>query len=290
MSLQRAREKNIEVIAKAQQLYGLDLSRVQIRYDLKGRTAGQACRRGGFYFVRYNHDMLSRNDKATEHVINDTIPHEWAHIVCYMKPTLGSNHDYGWQRVCIALGGSGERLHQEEVVFGKGLTFEYTTDYGYKVRVSETHHKRLQSGRHQWLSWKSKGKITAASPYIIVGQMGRTLATPKVPVPHTVPRVTPMVPAVTVSEAGKALMGWKTPVPAYVPATHPAPVAHAPLVDGSSGSKAHISRQIMQRGHAQGLSQEQIIQQMIAANGYTRQLARATYKANAVRAGVPQLI
>jgi hypothetical protein len=53
-------------------------------------------------------------------------------------------------------------------------------------------------------------------------------------------------------------------------------------------SKAAVSRRIMLSGHQAGQSYEQIIQAMMFANGYDRQLARATYKANAAKVGVPQ--
>lgn len=52
-------------------------------------------------------------------------------------------------------------------------------------------------------------------------------------------------------------------------------------------SKAEISRGIMKTLHAEGKGYEDIIAAMIAANGYDRQLARGTYKANFAKAGVP---
>src|SRR5574337_453766 len=96
-------DKCNEVVAKARELYGLDLSKVQIRMDLRGRAAGVAMRRGGIYTVRFNRDMMTR--EAFDHVLNNTVPHEFAHIVCFMNPSLGKNHDYGWARVCERLGG-----------------------------------------------------------------------------------------------------------------------------------------------------------------------------------------
>ena len=119
---QQILDKCKAVFAEAQRLYGLDMSHVGIRFDLKGRAAGQACRRGGQYYMRFNRDMLTR--EAFNHVINNTVPHEIAHIACYMNPMLGSNHNSGWERVCLALGGTGASKHNEEVVYGKGTTYE----------------------------------------------------------------------------------------------------------------------------------------------------------------------
>jgi hypothetical protein len=52
-------------------------------------------------------------------------------------------------------------------------------------------------------------------------------------------------------------------------------------------SKAAISRRIMLSGFRAGHSYETIINAMIAANGYDRQLARGTFKANAPKIGIP---
>ena len=74
------------------------------------------------YMVRFNADMARQNP---DDMVEDTIPHEYSHIVCFMNPSLGSNHDSGWARVCRALGGTGGRTHDNEVVYGNGRTYEY---------------------------------------------------------------------------------------------------------------------------------------------------------------------
>lgn len=61
------------------------------------------------------------------------------------------------------------------------------------------------------------------------------------------------------------------------------PVAKAP----KAPSKAEISREIMTRLNKEGKTYEEIIAEMQRVNGYDRQLARGTYKANYVKAGVP---
>ena len=239
MSQAAIRAKCAEVFAKASGLYGLDFSAVRISFDLKGRCAGVASRRAGKYAMRFNADMLTR--EAFLHVINDTVPHEIAHLVCFMNPQLGRNHDYGWARVCRALGGSGERCHKEDVVYGKGKTFEYTTAAGGKVRLSETKHKRVQMAvaMGSVISLRrGLGVIDRTTPFAIVGVAGRTLATPvpqrvptkEVPVQSLVPqrvvaRVAPPRPApapmmafteAKLSLEAKQLMGYgKAPVPSY---------------------------------------------------------------------------
>ena len=272
-----------EVVEKIRALYGMDLSQVRISFDLRGKSAGKAGGRGyrlpgASYYVKFNRDMLTR--EAFEHVINATVPHEYAHVVCFMDPSKGKNHDYGWARVCRALGGSGARTHNEEVVYGKGLTYEYTTDRGHKVRLSEKRHRYIQTGGR--LTYKhGKGAVSQLCAHSIVGHQGQTLAQPIV-------RQAPNHPAV-IEAAVRA--PFVPPAPTWVA---PAPVQRVvqpvqPRFGQLTGeSKAATSRRIMLSGHQAGHGYERIIAAMMLANGYDRQLARATYKANAAKVGVPQ--
>ena len=274
---QQVIDKTKACFDKAKELYGLDLSRVHVRFDLKGRAAGMACRRGGQYIIRYNHDMLTR--EAFDHLLNATVPHEVAHIVCYMDRSLGADHNSGWERVCIALGGTGATRHKEEVVYGKGHTYEYTTDRGNKVRVGDKYHKDIQSGRP--LRYRNGiGTVTRECAYSIVGVQGRTLATPVVRTPvATVPPVRATVPAYPTPAA------WRTVTPP-APVQQPAP--RMPVAAFASGnSKASIARAIMLAGHTRNTPYETVIAAIMAATGHDRQLARATYKANAPKLGIP---
>jgi predicted SprT family Zn-dependent metalloprotease len=282
--IEQVRAKVAEVVEKARTMYGVDLSVVRIGFDLKGRVAGWAQwkRHNGVltYSCRFNADMLLRNDPDTlRDMVEDTVPHELAHIVCYLRPELGRNHDSGWQRVCIALGGTGGRTHDMEVVYGKGTTYEYTTDRGHKVRLSDRHHAHIQAGGT--LNFRrGKGMVANGYAYTIVGQNGRTLANPivkqpvatrEVPVQTLLPTLRPVLPPV----APRIL-------PPAPPVQRPVPVQAAP-----GESKAATSRRIMLAGYRAGHSYETIIAAMIAANGYDRQLARGTFKANGPKVGIP---
>jgi SprT protein len=208
-----------ECFAKAHQMYGLDLSMVSIRFDLKGKSWGIAGRRDGRYYLRYNmHFILNHLDET----LKEVVPHEVAHIVCFMNPRLGRNHDFGWQRVCRALGGIGTRTHNKEVVFGKGCTYEYTADNGQKIRLSETKHKRMQAGKYKWLrSQSGGGTITKNSPFKVIGFAGREFVKPTQPKPaapvlpmKTIPaeqRRAALQPKVWLSEEAKAILGWNKP-------------------------------------------------------------------------------
>ena len=172
---EQIRNKVKEVSEVAMKKFKVDLSNVHIRFDIKGRCAGQACRRGGTYYVRFNLHLA--NENITD-MLHDTVPHEMAHIVCFMNPHLGSNHDYGWTRVCRELGGTGNRCHSMETVYGKGNTYEYIRSDGKAIRLSETRHKRLQNGHYPYLQWRDGARVTKQSQWRLLAVSGRMIGKP----------------------------------------------------------------------------------------------------------------
>ncbi len=276
---QQILDKCNAVFAKAAELYGLDMSRVGIRFDLKGSAAGMACRRGAQYYIRFNRDMLAR--EAFDHVLKDTVPHEIAHIVCFMNPALGSNHNSGWERACVALGGNGTRCHEEDVVHGKGYTYEYITDRGHTIRIGDKYHAHVQRGLP--LSFKrGKGTIRSNSPHSIVGHAGRTLPAPIVRVPAPtkevpVQAIVPASPRVIDPQVAAARGSYTIGV-----AAPRIPAAVIPV----GTSKAAMARAIMLSGHTRGETYENVIAAIMLATGHDRQLARATYKANIDKVGI----
>lgn len=103
-------------IVEAFKLYDIDYdpSQIAIRVTLTGESvAGKAGykERNGVrrYYVDFNTRAIERYPDL---LVNNTIPHEIAHLVCYIKPELGSGHNWGWKTVCRALGGDGKKHHQ----------------------------------------------------------------------------------------------------------------------------------------------------------------------------------
>jgi SprT protein len=266
------------VFEKAKELYGLDLSVCTIRFDLKGRVGGTAGARGSSlagtrsYHMRFNADMVQRD---TVEMVDETVPHEIAHIVCFMNPKLGSNHDAGWARVCRQLGGNGSRLHEMPVIYGRGNTYEYITSNRSTVRIGEKHHKEVQRGRT--LSFKrNKGCITNASEYSIVGCNGRTFTAPTGKKIGGV-----LVTSPSISPSPTFLIG--APEVPEKPLRVSVPRLHVP----ANGSKADVARRIMIDGDRAGDSYEAIIAAIMLANGHTKALATSYYKNNALKCGVP---
>ena len=193
--IEQVRTRCTEVIAKIRNEYGIDCSDVTISFNLRGRTAGWAgCKRpmfggaGSDFFVRFNVDMIAGD--SFDHIINDTVPHEFAHIVCYKRPELGRNHDQGWKNVCWTLGGSAKRCHNEQVVFAKGRTFQYLTTIGILHTVSEKIHRKIQTGAAYRI--RNGGKLDKTCKWALFGQpINFAIAeTPAAPVEVSQPKVT----------------------------------------------------------------------------------------------------
>lgn len=140
------RAKLIE--AKAKYNLPFDPLRVKIRYDIKGRCAGQARHRGGVYELRFNPEaILNYNEDMTK----DTIPHEVAHLVCFARRELGSGHDAGWKAVCRALGGDDSRTHDMTLTAAKQVTrYKYTMPNGKVYELAGKQHNAIQSGSRSY--------------------------------------------------------------------------------------------------------------------------------------------
>ena len=141
-----------ECIKLAKELYGFDIAYkdIDITFKSKGQAAAQAtCMENRVTKERHSFGLKFSTESASldsNEMLNDTIPHEVAHLVCYWNDSLGDNHDYGWKRVCIALGGTGARTHSQVLTKGR-----YRTQYEYRLgntgktaKVGAKAHKNIQ--------------------------------------------------------------------------------------------------------------------------------------------------
>jgi predicted SprT family Zn-dependent metalloprotease len=279
-----ARCKECFVIAK-QHWPHLNFDHVGIRFDLRGRAAGMASRRGSQYFMRFNADMLTR--EAFDHVKNDTVPHEIGHIVCFMDPRLGRNHDSGWARCTRLLGGSADRTHSEEVVYGKGLTYEYTTTRGHTVRVSQQIHAKVLRGV-TYTYKHGKGAINKDCAHQVVGANGRTLAAPVRKVEAKVPGETTVSPfrITQVTDLRMPVVPAAAPAPAVQPVARAVVQTPVTAAFNAGQSKASIARAIMLSGHRAGHSHATIIAAIALANNWSTSQAKGTFEFNAAKVGI----
>ncbi len=180
------RDKVKQVAELANKLYGVDLSKAPVSFNLKGRVAGWAgckiCEGRKQVSFRFNCELIESDH--FEDMMNNTIPHELAHGVCYLRPELGRKHDRGWQAVCLALGGDGKRTHNYDVVV-KGR-WDYLTDLGNKVSVTKRYHAAVQAGLTLRFK-KGLGSITKDSPHAPSGQLKVTQKPDRTTVVRTQP-------------------------------------------------------------------------------------------------------
>ena len=141
-----------ECLKRAFEMYDIKLSPncVTIKYNLKGKCAGQACKDGMVeYRLRFNREAIENH---WDGMVQNTIPHEVAHLVAWMRPELKANgHNTVWKRICIQLGGTGARTHSYKLTpahnKGRGRRVHVYNVNGQEYKVGVIVHNRIQRGR-----------------------------------------------------------------------------------------------------------------------------------------------
>jgi SprT protein len=154
-----------EVVAIAEKLYNVDiLPNLTITVRNMGLAAGSAeLTVEGSLIIEINTEAV---EKHLDYVLNDTIPHEVAHLVTYLRPELGSAHNKGWKQVCEALGGSSKRCHSLQLTKRRPTRmFSYTTDRNEDISLTIIRHNKLQN--RKVLSYTTKsGSLISRSDFI----------------------------------------------------------------------------------------------------------------------------
>jgi predicted SprT family Zn-dependent metalloprotease len=279
---------NCFVIAK--QLYpDLHFDKPVVDFNLRGCSTGITTHNipeDVPFGLRFNKEMIQRDEETFNFILTNTVPHEVAHCICFMHPKLGSKHDDGWRNLCLALGGNGDTTHSLPVIFGKGHTWEYATTKNYKVRFSDTKHQQIQQGDALRIisDGNDLGFVNRQSPCFLIALNGRRLETP-LALHHVQP-----VSQGSIIDCTGELKGVPGVHQASLRPTAEWPDGWVPSQCYQGNSKAEISRKIMKAGHSLGKTYEDIIFALQRVNGYSRQLARATFKANREKAGLPEIV
>ena len=170
-------------IALAERTFSITLPTVAVLFDLTGRAAGVAGRRGNAYYLRFNTRHMAMGGQTWEHLINDTVPHEVAHTVCQAFPQFGRAHDAGWRRVCLALGGNGRRTYSEadapEAVAAM-RPYVYVTTTGSELRVTKGIHTKIQRGV-SYTTRDGKGSVNSTCHYSYMAATRTTATAPVAP-------------------------------------------------------------------------------------------------------------
>ena len=163
-----------EVCSTAQSLFGVNLSIIQIVIRNCGKAAGKAsCLRYGSRVTDLKLILNSQlvNDDDASKLIEEVIPHEIAHLVCFVRPELGKNHNRGWSHVCIQLGGSGECCHRYDLNKARRTRKAVYDINGHVMDIGLTIHKRIQSGRSYSYACQHSGRRVRISPDHFTGKV-----------------------------------------------------------------------------------------------------------------------
>lgn len=281
--------KTREVLALAERLYGVKLSPT-ISYNLRGRVAGWAgCRRcritgtAGQFTLRFNREMIA--GKHFEDIRDETVPHEVAHLVCYARPELGRNHDGGWRRVCLALGGNGKTRHSYDVNYAGG-NFVYLSERGTPVTVSRHRHTKIQNGTVYMC--RRSGRVDRYCAWAPEGETPRVrLQRPAAPPRpswaqpwQNRPAAPAAQPAATMSPA-QLLAALQQAVTVPMPAAKPTAAAAQPAAGASWADRV---RAVIREARAAGRDQSWVINHAVNVMGMKATSARNCVKANWERA------
>jgi SprT protein len=138
----RAAERTRRLIAAAASHFHIEIAAPDIRFDLRGRAAGQVRIVDGRHcVVRYNPVLLVRH---SEEFLAQTVPHETAHLIVFrLYGTHRRPHGAEWQRIMRLFGARPERCHSFEV---GDLQTRSLQQFAYRCGCRE---HRLSSIRHR---------------------------------------------------------------------------------------------------------------------------------------------
>lgn len=118
----------------------------EIYFTLTGKTAGHAKRKwNGPMLINLNTSLIETN---FDEILNNTLPHEVAHLVTFVNHPGVKVHGPEWKYYCILLGGDGNRCHNMDVKPAKRHTkYLYKTNSGHEVQVGKAVHNKIQNGQ-----------------------------------------------------------------------------------------------------------------------------------------------
>ncbi len=91
----------LDTLIGYEEKFMVELDVIEVRWDLKGGCAGMFCVRPGQMYFRFNLDIAQENVKET---LEETVPHEIAHYLVYIRYGKVKPHGREWQRVMYQLG------------------------------------------------------------------------------------------------------------------------------------------------------------------------------------------
>lgn len=164
----------LDCLDKAQARFGVNKVKCipQIRYNTTGTSGGKACWNYGKPYIDINPILLNEN---VERVVEQTVPHEVAHIVVYevygeaarMRSYNGRRevapHGWEWQQVMRLFGKEPDRCHEMDVSSIKKLK-NGGREFHYKCNcmthtMSIVKHNRISIKGYNYFCRRCKGKL-----------------------------------------------------------------------------------------------------------------------------------
>jgi SprT protein len=144
----RVRERTGKLLADAAAWLRIPLPRVSVRFDLRGRSAGQA-RLGspGPALIRYNPALLRANP---DDFLASTVPHEVAHLIAFARHGIRIRpHGVEWETIMRHMGAEPRRCHAYDV---SGLAIRRLRELDYHCncrghRLTSIRHHRVLAGQ-----------------------------------------------------------------------------------------------------------------------------------------------
>jgi len=138
----------IELLALASKHFRVKLTLPVIRFDLRGKSAGQVrTSAGSDCVIRYNPRLLERHPQE---FLAQTVPHEAAHLLAFslFGPRIAP-HGREWRAMMAFFGVPPERCHQFSV---EGLQARRLRRYAYRCacrthQITSIRHNRIRSGQ-----------------------------------------------------------------------------------------------------------------------------------------------
>lgn len=128
--------------------YGIAVPRVEIVFDLRGTTAGQALVGLGVApKIRLNPVLMAENREA---FLRQTVPHEVAHLAAFYWKGKRPQRPHGpeWKRMMLLLGAEPRRCHNYDVTNARArrvATLDYACGCGIQP-LTVIRHNRIQAG------------------------------------------------------------------------------------------------------------------------------------------------
>lgn len=168
----RARQATLDCIERAKEIYPPikhHLDRVKVTFKQRGKIAAKAHAQHWVEAERWECEIrinLEAYALRPKEMIEDTIPHELAHIVCIIR-RVDDGHGPAWVQTCIALGGTGEQYHNMRLTsVRKSKRFLYRNHGGHELHLKQGRHSRLQLGKAYYYSVVRTGEVFVKADYV----------------------------------------------------------------------------------------------------------------------------